>query len=134
VIKQGEEGRDKNDGGQDLEGEDGTLSWRHELAEVTTAGEAELAEDHLGAGEGAGEHLGDDIAGPGHEALSVIEAENEEGEGDLQAQAPGDGAPADAAAVSGTKPGGSNYRNDSKQSGETIQGETPPSEKRKSTT
>ena len=70
-----------------------------QLAEGAGVGQPEFAEQHPGPGKGGRQHVGDHAAGPRHGALAVIEAQHQEGEGDLQAQSPGNGAPADVPAV-----------------------------------
>ena len=57
--------------------------------------------------------------------LAVSEAEDEEGEDDLQAESPGDGAPADALAVGGAEPGGEKDGENSQHSGESNQEVAP---------
>ena len=102
MVKHGEEGGDKDDGGQNLEGEDGALIGGlrgQQIAEGSGVGKAELAKQNPGSSEGRREHGSDYAASPSHELLSVVEAQHEEGEGKLQAKAPGDGAPADTFAV-----------------------------------
>ena len=64
---------------------------------------------------------GDDVAGPCHDALAEIEAQNKERKGNLQAEAPGDGAPANVAAVRGTQPGSGEHSENSEQSGKASQ-------------
>jgi len=91
VVEHGEKGGDKDDGGQNLEGEDGAQR---------TIGQAQSsAEEDFGAGIGGGEHGFHHVPGPGHELLSVVEAQHEKGKDQLQTQSPGDGAPADMFAV-----------------------------------
>src|SRR5271156_1546223 len=92
VIKHGEDGGDKNDSGQDLEGEEEA----HGRAFFS-----EVAEDELGAEEG-------EIEDPVYGGASLLEyplavgpIDDEIGEDDLQAEAPGDGFPADGAAIGG---------------------------------
>src|SRR5271154_6837894 len=92
VIEERENGGDENDGGQDLEGE-----------EETHGGTffAEIAEDELGTEEG---EIEDPVyAGAGflEDPLAVGPIDDEVGEGDLEAEAPGDRFPADGAAIGG---------------------------------
>ena len=72
---------------------------------------------------GGGEHGVDHAAGPGHGALAVVEAQHQEGEDQLQAESPGDGAPADAFAVGRAQPGRQQHGENSQHSGKSIQGE-----------
>ena len=99
MIENREERGDEDDGGQHLEREDGAGRGRDDLAESAGVGKAEFAEEDARSREGGRKHPGDDIARPRHGALAEVEAQDEEGEGDLQAEAPGDGAPANVAAV-----------------------------------
>src|ERR1700679_3802808 len=92
VIEHGENGGDENDGGQDLEGEEET----HGRAFFS-----EVAENKLGAEEGEIEDPVHGGAGFLEYPLAVGPIDDEIGEDDLQAQAPGDGFPADGAAIGG---------------------------------
>ena len=129
VVHDGEKGGDEDDCGEDLEGEDGAgigvSVVGEDVAKGSCAGEAELAEEDLGAGEGGGEHVLDDVAGPAHGVAAEVEAENEEGEEDLESESPGDGAPADGLAVGGAEVGSGEDGGDSQQTGETFQRWTP---------
>jgi len=89
VVEDGEEGRDEDDCGEDGEGEDGER----------VSGNTERAEDYGGAIDRMGEQGGDDNTGLVQEGLAVGPLNDEEGEDDLKAEAPEDGAPADGAAI-----------------------------------
>ena len=65
VIKHREECGDEDDGGQNLKGEDGAGTGWKQVAECAGIGQAELAEQHSGARKGGGEHVVDNVAGPG---------------------------------------------------------------------
>ena len=92
VIKQRENGGDEDDGGQDLESEEET----HGRAFFS-----QVAEDELRAEEG-------EIEDPVHAGACLLEnplavgpIDDEISKDDLQAEAPGDGFPADGAAIGG---------------------------------
>jgi hypothetical protein len=125
VVKQREERRDEDNGGQNLEGKDGARVGRQKIAEGSGVGKAELAEQDSGAGEGGREHVVDYAAGPGHRALSVVEAQHQKGKRDLQAESPGDGAPADAFAISRAEPGCQQHGQNSQHSDVSIQEVAP---------
>ena len=91
------------------------------LAECAGVGQAELAEQDLRSRKGGGEHAVDHAAGPGHDALAVVEAQHQEGERDLQAESPGDGAPANVPAVGRAKPCGQQHGQNSQDSGKSTQ-------------
>ena len=74
-------------------------TWKAKMEPNEAVGQAQLRRRGPGAGIGGGEHGVDHAAGPGHGALAVVEAQDEEGEDNLQAESPGDGAPADTLAV-----------------------------------
>ena len=110
VIEDGEEGRDEDDGGENFEGEDGH-------GRVV----AERAEDHGGAGDGVGEELIDAVAGGGEDALADCGFEDDDGEDELEAEAPGYGAPLDGAAVGGEGVGERKKGDESEKTSETCQ-------------
>ena len=112
VVEHGKEGADEDDGGEDGEGEDGE----------GIAGSAERAEDEGRAVDGVGEQRGDDGRGGVEDALAERPLDHEEGEEDLQAEAPGDGAPADGAAVGGGEPSDGEEDGEAEQAGESGQG------------
>ncbi len=89
VIKDGEEGRDEDDSWENFEGEDGQGG-------VVCA---EIAEDHGGAGDGVGEELVDAVACGGEDALAYGGFEDDDGEDELEAEAPGYCAPLDRTAI-----------------------------------
>ena len=91
VVEHGEEGGDEDDGGKDGEGEDGER----------IAGSSEGAEDQRGAVDGVGKQAGDDGGDFVKDSLSGVPLDDEEGEEDLQAEAPDDGAELDGAAIGG---------------------------------
>ena len=68
-------------------------------------GVAEVAEDELGAVGGVAEESGDDGGDFGQDDLAVGPLDDEEGEDDLEAEAPGYGAPLDGSAVGGESVG-----------------------------
>ena len=110
VIEDGEEGRDEDDGGEDLEGEDG------ERGVV-----AEWAEDHGGAGDGVGQELVDAVACGGEDALADGGLEDNDGEDNLKAETPRYRAPLDGAAVSGEGVSEREKGEESEKTGETCQ-------------
>ncbi len=114
VVEDGEEGGDEDDGGKDGEGEDGER----------VAGGAEAAEDQRGAVGGVAEEAGDD-GGDAACRMRLAEGplDDEEGEDDLEAEAPGYGAPADGAAVGGEGVGEREEDDESEKSGESRQRE-----------
>ena len=93
VVHDGEEGGDEDDGGKDGEGEDGDGAF----------GVAECSEDERGAIGGMAEEAGDDPGDGSENVLAVGPLDDEEGEDDLQAKTPGNGAPTDGAAVGGER-------------------------------
>ncbi len=95
VIQHREKCRDEDDGRQHLKGEDRAKR---------CVGRAQRAEEHLGASLGGTQHVLDHVACPGHRALTVVEAQHEKREEELQAQSPGHGAPADVPAIRRTEP------------------------------
>ena len=92
-----------------------------QLAECAGVGQAELAEEDAGSREGGGEHVVDHAAGPGHGALAVVEAQHQEREGELQAEAPGDGAPANVLRSVEPSQAAQQHGKNSQNSGESIQ-------------
>ncbi len=95
MVEDGEEGADEDDGGKDGEGEDGERALRV----------AECTEDEGGAVDGVAEEAGDDAGDAGEDDLAGVPLDDREGEEDLQAEAPDDGAPADGAAIGGERVG-----------------------------
>jgi hypothetical protein len=81
----------------------------------------ELTKQHPRSGEGGREHVGDHAAGPTHEHLPVVEAQHNECEGELQAEAPGDGPPADMLAVGRAQPRSQQHSQNSQHSRESSQ-------------
>ena len=116
VIQHGEKRGDEDDGGQHLEREDRSRCGSNHFAESAGVGQAQFAEQNARSREGSRKHVGDDVAGPGHGALAKVEAQHKKRKRELQAQAPRDGAPANAAAVRGTQPGRSQHGENSEQS------------------
>ena len=86
---------------------------------------SEFAKDKLRAGEGVAEQLVDAATGSGHGLLAEAPAQDEEGERDLQADAPGNGAHADGAAVGGEEPCQQQHGKQAKDSGESRQKVSP---------
>ena len=66
---------------------------------------AEVAEDELGAGQGGVVHGVGGVVEPEHGAIGAGDADQQQGEGELQGDAADDGAPGDAAAVLGAQEG-----------------------------
>ena len=91
VVHDGEEGADEDDGRQHGEGEGGER----------VAGCADAAEDERGAVGAVAEQAGDDGRDVVQDGLTGVPLDDQEGEDDLQREAPGDGAPADGAAIGG---------------------------------
>ena len=91
VIEHREKRGDEDDGGQDGEGEGGER----------VAGGAETAEDHGGAVDGVGEEAGDGVGTDFEDFLAVAPLDDEDGEEELEAETPGDGAPLDGFAIGG---------------------------------
>ena len=100
VVEDGEERGDEDDGGQHLEGEETGVESGADFRGLR----GEVAKDEGGSGEGVAEELVDAGSGGVEDALAEGPLEDHEGEEDLQAETPDDGAPADGAAVGGEDP------------------------------
>ena len=90
--------------------------------ESGVAGCADAAEDEGGAVGGVAEESGDDSGDGAEDGLAVVPLDDEEGEDDLEAETPGDGAPLDGAAVGGESVGEAEKGDESEKSGESCQG------------
>ena len=107
----GEEGADEDDGGEDGEGEDVERAFWV----------AKRAEDERGAVDGVAEQAGDKAGDTLQDDLSGIPLDDREGEEDLQAKAPADGAPADGAAVGRESISDAEKDDEAEQTGESCQ-------------
>ena len=115
MIQECKEGADEDDGGEHGKGEHGERR----------AGCAKRTEDERGAIDRVGEKRGDDGGGGVEDALAERPLDDKEGEENLQRETPGDGAPADGAAVRREGPGEREKDGKAEEAGESGQGRSP---------
>jgi hypothetical protein len=95
VVEHGEEGGDKDDGGQHLEGDD------EPIGGVLLA---QLAKDEPGADKGIGQHAVHRVSGCGQGPFPGVKAQHQHGEDPLQPKSPGRRLPADGLSVGRKQP------------------------------
>jgi hypothetical protein len=122
VIEHCEERRDEDNCGQNLKRKNRAPIRTEHRPECSGIWQTEFSEQHLGAGEGCGKHVGDHVAGPVHKALAKAEAQHQEREAHLQTESPDNGPPANVLAVGGAEPCGKQNSHYSKQPRESSQG------------
>ena len=113
VIEEGGEGAEEDDGGEDLKGED--------EAEGVDVGD-DAAEEEFGAFFGESEDGDEEVGGVLEEVADLVDLENEEAEGKLEADASDDEAPVDGLAVYAEEHDQSEKNDDAEESATDVRG------------